>query len=91
MTVTCPSTTTQPRTRFGPQCWGPRAGLFSGSDKDGRAIAILSGFIASCRRQEIDPFACLRDVRADFAACPINQIDQFRPALLKTARRIDEA
>ena len=70
---------------------GRKNRLFSGSDKGGRTAAILSGFIASCRRQELDPLAYLGDVRAELAACPINKIDQFLPAPLKTARRINEA
>ena len=74
-----------------PTVLGHKNGLCSGSDKGCRTAAILSSFIARCRRQEIDSSAYLRDVRAEFTACPINKIDQFLPAPLKTVRRINEA
>jgi len=70
---------------------GRKNWLFAGSDKGGRTAAILSSFMASCRRQEIDPFAYLCDVLAKFAACPINDIDQFLPARWKTTRSINAA
>jgi transposase len=69
---------------------GRKNWLFAGSDKGGRTAAILSSFIASCGRQEIDPFAYLRDVLTKIASCPINEIDQFLPARWQAARRIDE-
>ena len=69
---------------------GRKNWLFAGSDKGGRTVAVLSSFVASCRRHEIDPFAYLRDVLTKFAAWPINEIDQFLPARWKAARRIDE-
>ncbi len=68
---------------------GRKNWLFAGSDKGGQTAAILSSFIASCRRQEIDPFAYLRDVLTNFAACPINEIDQFLPARCKVPRSIE--
>ena len=68
---------------------GRKNWLFVGSDKGGRTAAVLSSLIASCRRQAIDPFAYLRDVLTHFAACPINEIDQFLPARWKANRKID--
>lgn len=70
---------------------GRKNWLLVGSDKGGRTAAILSSVIASCRRQEIDPFAYLRDVLTHFATCPINEIDQFLPARWEIARSIDGA
>jgi len=70
---------------------GRKNWLFAGSDKGGHTAAVLSSFIASCRRQAIDPFAYLRDVLAKFAACPINDIDQFLPARWKTTRSTNGA
>ncbi len=64
---------------------GRKNWLFAGSDKGGRTAAVLSSFIGSCRRQEIDPFVYLRDVLTNFAACPINEIDQFLPDHWKAA------
>jgi hypothetical protein len=58
---------------------GRKNWLFADSDKGGRTAAIFSSFIASCRRQDIDPFAYLRDVLTRIASCPINEIHQFLP------------
>ncbi len=65
--------------------------LFAGSDKGGRTVAVLSSFVASCRRQGIDPFAYLRDVLTKIASCPINEIEKFLPARWHAARTIDDA
>jgi hypothetical protein len=58
---------------------GRKNWLFFGSDKGGRTAAILTSFIASCKRHGIDPFAYLRDVLTRIAATPISQLDQFLP------------
>jgi len=70
---------------------GRKNWLFAGSDKGGRTAAVLSSFVASCRRQGIDPFAYLRDVLTNFAACPINEIDQFLPDRWHASRAAEEA
>jgi transposase len=70
---------------------GRKNWLFAGSDKGGRTAAVLNSFIASCRRQEIDPFAYLRDVLTRFAACPINEIAQFLPHRWHATRTTEEA
>lgn len=70
---------------------GRRNWLFAGSDNGGRTAAVLSSFVASCRRHDIDPFAYLRDVLANFAACSINAIDQFLPDPWHAARATEEA
>ena len=64
---------------------GRKNWLFAGSDNGGRTAAILSSFIGSCRRHDIDPFAYLRDVLTKIASCPINEIDQFLPDRWKAA------
>ena len=69
---------------------GRKNWLFAGSDKGGRTAAVLSSFIVSCRGNDIDPFAYLRDVLTRIAPCPINEIDQFLPARWQAARRTDE-
>jgi hypothetical protein len=53
--------------------------LFCGSDTGGETAAILFSIMATCRRQDIDPFAYLRDVLTRLPATPINQIDQLLP------------
>lgn len=58
---------------------GRKNWLFFGSDKGGQTAAILTSFIASCKRHGIDPFAYLRDVLTRIAATPLSQLDQFLP------------
>ena len=41
---------------------GRKNWLFCASERGGRAAAIHFSFVASCRRQNLDPFAYLRDV-----------------------------
>lgn len=54
-----------------------------GSDEGRRTASVLSTFVAGCRRHDIDPLAYVRDVLTNFAACPMNDIDQFPPARLQ--------
>jgi transposase len=70
---------------------GRRNWLFAGSDRGGRTAATLCSFIASCRRQEIDPFSYLRDVLSRIAACPINEVAQFLPDRWRSAHIPAEA
>lgn len=69
---------------------GRKNWLFAGSDNGGRTAAILSSFIGSCRRHDIDPFAYLRDVLSRIVSCPINEIDQFLPDRWKAAHATNE-
>ncbi len=50
-----------------------------GSERGGRTGAILSSFVASCKRHALDPFAYLRDVLTHISATPINKLAQFLP------------
>jgi len=58
---------------------GRKNWLFYGSDRGGRTGAILSSFIASCKRHRLDPFAYLRDVLTRISGAPVSQLDQFLP------------
>ena len=70
---------------------GRRNWLLVGSDKGGRTAADLSDSVPGCRCYKIDQFACLRDVRATFAASPINEIGQLLPVRKHPARTTEEA
>jgi hypothetical protein len=47
-------------------------GLFFGSDNGGRTAAILTSFIATCKRLEINPFMYFRDIFQLIRAHPVN-------------------
>ena len=50
---------------------------FFGSDTGGRTAAILRTFVASCKRNGVEPFAWFRDVLSRLSAHPINRIAEL--------------
>ena len=58
---------------------GRRNWTFFGSDNGGRTAAVLTSFIATCKRHHIDPFAYLRDVFQRIAAHPASQLADLLP------------
>jgi hypothetical protein len=52
---------------------------FFGSDAGGRTAAILRTFIASCKRNGVEPFAWFRDVLSRIGAHPVNRIAELLP------------
>jgi len=52
---------------------------FFGSDTGGRTAAILRTFVASCKRNGVEPFAWFRDVLSRLSAHPINRIAELLP------------
>ena len=52
---------------------------FFGSDAGGRTAAILMSFIATCKRNAVEPFAWFRDVLSRIATHPINRIEELLP------------
>jgi transposase len=52
---------------------------FFGSDAGGRTAAILRTFIASCKRNGVEPFAWFRDVLSRIGAHPLNRIVELLP------------
>ena len=50
---------------------------FFGSDAGGRTAAILMSFIATCKRNAVEPFAWFRDVQSRIATHPINRIEEL--------------
>lgn len=57
---------------------------FFGSDAGGRTAAILMSFIATCKRNGVEPFAWFRDVLSRIATHPINRIEELLPHNWKT-------
>jgi len=60
--------------------------MFFGSDRGGQTAAVLTSFIATCKRLHIDPFAYLRDVIDRISAHPANRIEELLPDQWKAAR-----
>jgi hypothetical protein len=65
---------------------GRRNWTFLGSDNGGRTAAVLTSFIATCKRHHIDPFAYLRDIFERIAAHPNNRIEELLPDRWAAAR-----
>lgn len=65
---------------------GRKNWMFFGSDRGGQTAAILTSFIATCKRLHIDPFAYMRDVIDRISAHPANRIEELLPDRWKAAR-----
>lgn len=65
---------------------GRKNWMFFGSDQGGRTAAVLTSFIATCKRVHIDPVAYLRDVFERIGTHPINQLDELLPDQWMTKR-----
>lgn len=52
---------------------------FFGSDNGGDTAAVLLSFIATCKRNAVEPFAWFRDVLSRIATHPINRIEELLP------------
>jgi len=64
---------------------GRKNWMFFGSDTGGRTAAVLTSFITTCKRVDIDPFAYLRDVFDRIAAHPAHRIEELLPDKWKAA------
>jgi len=53
--------------------------LFTGSERGGRAAAIVYTLIESCRRVNVDPYVYLRDVLVRVATHPASRVDELTP------------
>jgi hypothetical protein len=58
---------------------GRKNWLFLGSDNGGQTAAILTSFIAACKRLEINPFTYLRDIFERISAHPVNRLHDLLP------------
>lgn len=65
---------------------GRRNWTFYGSDNGGRTAAVLTTFIATCKRHHMDPFAYLRDVFARINEHPQNRLEELLPDQWLVAR-----
>jgi transposase len=52
---------------------------FFGSDNGGKTAAVLRSFIASCKRNGVEPFAWFRDVLSRISAHPITRLSDLLP------------
>lgn len=53
--------------------------LFAGSEAGAKRAAILYSLVASCKLNEIDPFAYFRDVLTRISTHAANKIDELLP------------
>lgn len=65
---------------------GRKNWMFYGSDNGGKTAAILTSFIATCKRLRIDPFAYLCDVFERISSHPENQLGELLPGRWMAAR-----
>jgi transposase len=65
---------------------GRKNWLFFGSDNGGRTAAILTSFIITCKRLEINPFTYLRDIFQRISAHPMSRLHELLPDNWKAAQ-----
>jgi transposase len=58
---------------------GRKNWMFAGSDRGGRAAAVLVSFTHTCKTIGLDPFAYLRDIFARIASHPMKNLAQLLP------------
>jgi transposase len=68
---------------------GRKNWLFFGSDNGGRTAAVLTSFITTCKRLDIDPFAYLRDIFERISTHPQSRLAELLPDRWRTTRRAD--
>ena len=59
---------------------------FFGSDKGGHTAAVLTSFIITCKRLQIDPFVYLRDIFDRISAHKQSRLEELLPDKWKAAR-----
>jgi len=62
-----------------PLALGRKNYLFAGSHDAAQRIAMIYSFMASCKKQEINPQEWLQDVLSRIAKQPVNQLDELLP------------
>jgi hypothetical protein len=53
--------------------------LFFGNDNGATTAAILTSFIATCKRLQINPFAYLRDIFDRISSHPVKRLEELLP------------
>jgi transposase len=66
---------------------GRKNWLFFGSDNGGRTAAVLTSFITTCKRLDIDPFAYLRDIFERISTHPQSRLTELLPDQWRAAQR----
>jgi len=61
-------------------CIGRKNYLFAGSEAGARRAANIYSLVASCKLNEIDPFAYFRDVLSRISTHPMEKIDELLPS-----------
>ena len=64
---------------------GRKNWLWYGSDQGGHTAAILTSFVATCKRLHVDPFAYLRDIFERISAHPAHRLAELLPDQWKLA------
>jgi transposase len=64
---------------------GRKNWMFFGSDNGGRTAAVLTSFIATCKRLGVDPFAYLRDIFERISGHPNSRLAELLPDQWKAA------
>lgn len=59
--------------------------MFCGSDRGGQRAAVMYSLIATCRMNNLDPEAWLRDVLSRLPEHPVHRIDDLLPWNWKNA------
>jgi transposase len=67
---------------------GRKSWMFCGSDRGGQRAAVMYTLIATCRMNDIDPEAWLRDALARLPDHPANRIDDLLPWNWKKAQTL---
>jgi len=62
-----------------PVAAGRKNWLFFGSDHGGRTAAVLTSFVTTCKRPDIDPWAYLRDIFDRISAHPQDRLAELLP------------
>jgi hypothetical protein len=65
---------------------GRKNWLFFGSDNGGRTAAVLTSFITTCKRLQINPLTYLRDLFDRISAQPAKRLDDLLPDNWKAAQ-----
>jgi hypothetical protein len=61
--------------------------MFYGGDNGGRTAAVLTSFITTCKRHDIDPFSYLCDIFERISTHPENRFAELLPDQWLSARR----
>jgi hypothetical protein len=68
---------------------GRKNWMFYGSDNGGATAAVLSSFVATCKRLGMDPFVYLRDLFGRISAHPANRLADLLPDRWQAAHAAD--